>query len=176
VTALARLLRATGLTWSAGTVAKVETGRRGVSAGELVALGIALGRSPVELLELDGPVRLGASPAWVPSEAVTTWAGGADPDEGQRGRWAEAESAGAAPVHRLTDDARRLAAYLGHRRRSSAAVVSRRDLVQDTCWVADALRAWAEAEQAAGRTVTPHARRAKEHRLWRELASGGRRP
>ena len=169
---LARLLRATGVQWTGVTVAKVETGTREIRAGELVALGMALGLRPAELLESSEPTQLAPCAEWVPGEAVTTWARGDDPSVHQRAQWAKDAVPGSAPLGLLDERARRVAAYLSHvpsGRRPTR--LSMADVDQQTARVAEIVETWANRRRADGVVVTDSARRAKERHAWAAVTS-----
>lgn len=167
---LASLLRATGLEWSAVTVAKVECGSRDIKAGELVALGLALGLAPAQLLACAEPVRLGRSQALVPADAVATWVIGEQPTAHQRAQWARYQTPETAPVNLVDDRARYLAAYLSHLPPSQRPDrVSMRDIEEQMSAVARTVDQWAQARTAEGRPPTPSARRAKERHVWAAL-------
>jgi transcriptional regulator with XRE-family HTH domain len=156
---VADLARTAGLTWTQETVARVETGRRDVSAGELVALGLALAVPPGDLLDPGGVrVRLGRSAAWLPGALVRRWADGdRHPAEGY------VAADGAAPLHaaQADEDARR----------------------REVGWWADqtaeaevhlALIRWAQAEEAAGRAVDQRRWKGKEAQLRQAHRKGNR--
>ena len=169
---LARLLRATGVHWTGVTVAKVETGTREIRAGELVALGMALGLGPAELLESAEPTQLAPSAEWVPGDAVTTWARGDEPSVHQRAQWAKDAVPGSAPLGLLDDRARRVAAYLSHVPSAHRPTrLSMADVDEQTTRVAEIVETWANRRRADGVVVTDSARRAKERRTWATITS-----
>lgn len=173
--ALADLVKLCGLAWLKATVAKVETGRRDVTAGELVALGLVLDASLEQLLKSERPLRLGKSDQWVPAEAVGMWTRGERPDMRHLRRWAEAEvkDPSRARLSRVTPQARRLIAasariaqqmeqqLAGTRAFMRSVELARAEVERE-------LTEWTESEESAGRPVTPHRRRAKEAYLWRQ--------
>ena len=164
---LARLLRATGVQWTGVTVAKVEAGTRDIRAGELVALGMALGLSPPELLESREPTRLARSAAWVPGDAITSWARGEEPSVHQRAQWARDADSDAAPVRLLDDRARQLAAYLSHQSaRQPPTKVSMREVREQMAAVTHEVEEWVGDRARQGRPPSAAARRAKERRAW----------
>ena len=170
---LARLLRATGVEWTDVTVAKVETGRREVKAGELVALGLALGVPPEALLASSTPVTLGRSDSWVPADAVTTWVRGEQASVSQRAQWALNDAPDAAPLRLLDDRARRMAAYLSHLPEGSQP--SRLNLAEvDEALerVEESVAEWETQRRASGSTVSPWSRRTKERHLWAREGRG----
>lgn len=173
---LARLLRATGLTWTGVTVAKVEGGQRDVSASDLVALGMALGLTPAQMLHAPDRVRLGPSEAWVPGDAVHTWAHGDTPTPDQRALWASSASdEHAAPVTLLDDRTRAVAAYLSHLpegRRPTQVRLG--DVDRARAAVAAEVEAWERDRHEAGAPVTPAARRTKTSHTWRAFRSDER--
>lgn len=177
---LARLLRATGLSWTGVTVAKVENGQRDVSAADLVALGLALGLTPAQMLQPPERVRLGTSDSWVPGDAVHTWAHGEAPTPDQRAQWSDAASdEQAAPVAWLDERARALAAYLSHLpegRRPAQVRLS--DVMRDRAAVAADVAAWEDERVRGGGTCVcdgrgpPHQDVARVARPARDEARG----
>ena len=164
---LARLLRATGVRWTAVTVAKVESGAREVKVGELVALGMGLGLTPEQLLAGEQPVQLGRSAPWVPADAVTTWARGGEPTVSQRVQWARHATADAAPLGLLDDRARRVAAYLSHLPQGDRPSTVRASEVDATmARVTESVAEWEDGRRASGVDVSPWSRRAKERHVW----------
>jgi hypothetical protein len=95
---LAAELALAGLNWTGVTVAKVETGTREVTIGELVALGQVLGRTPAELLATQAPVLLGKTDRWVPPGYVEAWVTGRTVWPEEVAAWEAAEADGAARV------------------------------------------------------------------------------
>lgn len=164
---LARLLRATGLSWTAVTVAKVETGQREIKAGELVALGLALDLSPEQMLSAEGPTSLARGDKWVPGDAITTWARGENPTVHQRAQWARNETTDAAPLRMLDDRAREMASFLSHLPPGARPQrVSLVEVQHQRAEVCDQVEQWVRAREDAGSPVSPAARRAKERHVW----------
>lgn len=164
---LARLLRATGLSWTAVTVAKVESGQREIKAGELVALGLALGLSPEQMLSTEGPTTLARGDTWVPGDAITTWARGETPTVHQRAQWALDETPGAAPLRMLDDRARAMASFLSHLPPGTRPQrVSLVDMERQRAEVAAQVEQWVRAREDEGSAVSPAGRRAKERHVW----------
>ena len=158
---VADLARTAGLNWSQETVARVETGRRDVSAGELVALGLALRMRPGDLLDGGAErVRLGKSESWVPGRVVQLWADGdRAPDYGY-----------ATYVDWYRDDG---IAEL------DSSTIARAELTRDEpaearLEVAAALHQWAADEASAGREVDQRRWKGKEAQLWQEHRKGNR--
>lgn len=174
---LARLIRATGIHWTAVTVAKVEAGEREVKAGELIGLGLALDMSPSELVQTSGRVRLSRADDWIPGDAVSTWADGRQPTDHQRAQWARQEGSGAAPLRFLDGRARRLAAYLSHlpeQRRPDR--LSMKDVDAEMRTVATQVDEWATARLESGQVISEAARRAKTRHIWAAVRRAAEAP
>ena len=168
-----------GLSWSTNTVARIELGHREVLAGELAALGMALGVGPAELLQVEEPVRLGkGASAPLPSEDVVAWATGTALPSG----------AGDALLDRLI---KRIQEYQPEKP-DKPEEVARESLLESMLaerllgedWLKGAagdyysvwnsihqqLDEWAKGEEAAGRPVTQRRLQGKRAYLWRQAA------
>lgn len=153
-------MRRAGVDWFPETVAKVEAGKREISIGELVALGLMLELRPGDLLDvLEGwRVRLGKNDQWVPGRVVQSWADG---DRWPMYRYGETyrqhEPEGIAP----------LAMYGSH-------VEDARIRQDDPNWrkVSAALHRWAADEAEAGREVDRKRWAGKEAQLWQAMREG----
>jgi transcriptional regulator with XRE-family HTH domain len=164
---LSDLMIKCGVPWTSITVAKVETGRRDVTVGEMVALGYCLRVGPAKLLETSGPVFLAkGSDAWVPGEAVGLWADGGPLLIDTVIRWQE-DYPEAAPIWQTIPGSRDVATAMRRMGWPKAFATALDELMPR---VSQRLAEWIEKEEAAGRPVTEKRRLAKESYLWRQEA------